>query len=255
MPGWPRRRSPGRLRMRVFDRFGSCRSPGSGGARCVDVRWEYAGGSRSGCRDRRPSASTYGFAAYTRHDVAGNRAQRRQRGRGADRPMRAPRPGRIPAPVRQHGAAAPRLPDPDPAPARPGRGCPAGGVRPGVEPRRAVPAGAGFSLGLAGLDRALSRDRPQAQRSAKARGDGVDLDQIATAVRRVRTGLGFGDHAARALDRCIGALQPRQRECIVLAYQGGLSHAEVAAEIAEPLGSVKSWIRRGLTALKRCLES
>ena len=54
---------------------------------------------------------------------------------------------------------------------------------------------------------------------------------------------------------CLAALQPRQRECIVLAYQGGLSQSEVAGELGEPLGSVKSWIRRGLTALKRCLES
>jgi RNA polymerase sigma-70 factor (ECF subfamily) len=65
----------------------------------------------------------------------------------------------------------------------------------------------------------------------------------------------LGQRARKALAGCLEALQPRQRECIVLAYQGGLSHAEVATEIGEPLGSVKSWIRRGLTALKRCLES
>ena len=65
----------------------------------------------------------------------------------------------------------------------------------------------------------------------------------------------LGRRATRALAGCLEALQPRQRQCIVLAYQGGLSHAEVAGEINEPLGSVKSWIRRGLTALKRCLES
>ena len=67
--------------------------------------------------------------------------------------------------------------------------------------------------------------------------------------------LGFGEQATRLLVHCLGALQPRQRDCIVLAYQGGLSHAEVATEIGEPLGSVKSWIRRGLAALKKCLES
>ena len=67
--------------------------------------------------------------------------------------------------------------------------------------------------------------------------------------------LALGLRASTALDRCLAALQPRQRECIALAYQGGLTHAEVAGAIGEPLGSVKSWIRRGLTALKRCLES
>ena len=67
--------------------------------------------------------------------------------------------------------------------------------------------------------------------------------------------MALGQRASAALSQCLGALQPRQRDCIVLAYQGGLTHAEVASEIGEPLGSVKSWIRRGLTALKRCLES
>lgn len=66
--------------------------------------------------------------------------------------------------------------------------------------------------------------------------------------------LGVGERTARMLGHCLGALQPRQRDCIVLAFQGGLSHAEVADRIGEPLGSVKSWIRRGLAALKRCLE-
>jgi RNA polymerase sigma-70 factor (ECF subfamily) len=65
----------------------------------------------------------------------------------------------------------------------------------------------------------------------------------------------LGQRATKALASCLGALQPRQRDCILLAYQGGLTHTEVAIEIGEPLGSVKSWIRRGLSALKRCLES
>lgn len=67
--------------------------------------------------------------------------------------------------------------------------------------------------------------------------------------------MSLGRRAAATLDRCVAALQPRQRDCILLSYQGGLSHAEVATQIGEPLGSVKSWIRRGLTALRRCLES
>jgi len=65
----------------------------------------------------------------------------------------------------------------------------------------------------------------------------------------------LGQRATKALATCLAALQPRQRDCIVLAYQGGLSQAEVAGQLGEPLGSVKSWIRRGLAALKRCLET
>ena len=85
---------------------------------------------------------------------------------------------------------------------------------------------------------------------------GADLDDVAAEDESVDAGaLGFGERTARMLTHCMGTLQPRQRECIVLAFQGGLTHAEVSTQIGEPLGSVKSWIRRGLTALKRCLES
>jgi RNA polymerase sigma-70 factor (ECF subfamily) len=59
---------------------------------------------------------------------------------------------------------------------------------------------------------------------------------------------------ARALQRCIGGLSREQRLSLALAYYQGLSHAEVAAHLKQPLGSVKSWVRRGLQALKACLE-
>lgn len=65
----------------------------------------------------------------------------------------------------------------------------------------------------------------------------------------------LGHRAASTLDRCLAALQPRQRDCILLSYQNGMTHTEVADCIGEPLGSVKSWIRRGLESLRRCLES
>lgn len=85
---------------------------------------------------------------------------------------------------------------------------------------------------------------------------GANLDDIPDdAEPQEAAAFDLGDRTARALARCLAALQPRQRECIVLAYQGGLSHSEVAVKVGEPLGSVKSWIRRGLMALKRCLES
>jgi RNA polymerase sigma-70 factor (ECF subfamily) len=59
---------------------------------------------------------------------------------------------------------------------------------------------------------------------------------------------------ARALQRCIGGLSREQQLSLALAYYQGLSHAEVAEHLKQPLGSVKSWVRRGLQALKACLE-
>jgi len=60
---------------------------------------------------------------------------------------------------------------------------------------------------------------------------------------------------AGALKRCLALLDDRSRRCVVLAFVEGFSHAEIAERLAAPLGSVKSWVRRGLLALRSCLES
>jgi RNA polymerase sigma-70 factor, ECF subfamily len=59
----------------------------------------------------------------------------------------------------------------------------------------------------------------------------------------------------RLLKRCLDQLGERQREMIALAYYKGLTHDELARQSDTPLGSVKTWIRRGLEALRRCLEA
>jgi RNA polymerase sigma-70 factor (ECF subfamily) len=53
---------------------------------------------------------------------------------------------------------------------------------------------------------------------------------------------------------CLGDIRGPQRQCLALAYYHGLSHSEVAAQLAAPIGSVKVWIRRALDRLKRCLD-
>lgn len=59
---------------------------------------------------------------------------------------------------------------------------------------------------------------------------------------------------ARALSHCMQDLSPAQRQSVALAFYDGLSHAEVAAKMGQPLGTVKSWVRRALLSLKSCLE-
>jgi RNA polymerase sigma-70 factor (ECF subfamily) len=68
--------------------------------------------------------------------------------------------------------------------------------------------------------------------------------------------LGLLEQAADALSirGCLAEIQGPQRQCLALAYYHGLSHSEVAARLAAPIGSVKVWIRRGLERLKRCLD-
>lgn len=56
-----------------------------------------------------------------------------------------------------------------------------------------------------------------------------------------------------ALRRCLERLEPLRRNAIVLAYARGLSHGELAGRLGIPLGTAKSWIRRGLLSLRQCL--
>lgn len=59
---------------------------------------------------------------------------------------------------------------------------------------------------------------------------------------------------AQALARCLKGLEGKQRQAIALAFFDGLSHSELARHLREPLGTVKTWVRRGLARLKDCLE-
>jgi RNA polymerase sigma factor (sigma-70 family) len=59
---------------------------------------------------------------------------------------------------------------------------------------------------------------------------------------------------ARQLSACMEGLTPQQRQSVALAFFDGLSHAEVAEHLCQPLGTVKSWVRRALMTLKTCLE-
>ena len=61
--------------------------------------------------------------------------------------------------------------------------------------------------------------------------------------------------ASAALQRCLELLVAPQRQCLLLAYQRGLTQDQIALSIGQPLGTVKSWVRRGLQSLKACLES
>ena len=58
---------------------------------------------------------------------------------------------------------------------------------------------------------------------------------------------------AWALHECLRKLEARQREVVSLAYLRGLSHSELAQQLKLPLGTVKTWIRRGLDQLRTCM--
>lgn len=59
--------------------------------------------------------------------------------------------------------------------------------------------------------------------------------------------------ASSRLRACLAALDPLKRRCVLMAYVLGFTHGEIAGRLAAPLGTVKTWVRRGLAALRECM--
>lgn len=53
---------------------------------------------------------------------------------------------------------------------------------------------------------------------------------------------------------CMGVLEDHQRQFIRSAFFEGFTYAELADRASVPLGTMKSWVRRGLERLRRCLD-
>ena len=60
---------------------------------------------------------------------------------------------------------------------------------------------------------------------------------------------------ARAVRSCVETLDAGPKQAIALAFYQGLSHSELARHLRQPLGTVKSWVRRGLERLRGCLDA
>lgn len=65
----------------------------------------------------------------------------------------------------------------------------------------------------------------------------------------------FQQRSRVQLDNCMDTLDKPQADAITLAYFRGFTHSELCLHMESPLGSVKSWIRRGLQRLRSCMES
>jgi RNA polymerase sigma-70 factor (ECF subfamily) len=60
--------------------------------------------------------------------------------------------------------------------------------------------------------------------------------------------------AQASLTICLEHLQTERKLCILHAYVDGYTQQEIAKLLDKPLGTVKSWIKRSLSALKECLQ-
>lgn len=56
------------------------------------------------------------------------------------------------------------------------------------------------------------------------------------------------------LEECMRQIDAKHRQAIALAFWQGLSHSELAQHMRQPVGTIKAWIRRGLTVIRKCFE-
>nr|WP_099558774.1 sigma-70 family RNA polymerase sigma factor [Hartmannibacter diazotrophicus] len=75
--------------------------------------------------------------------------------------------------------------------------------------------------------------------------DGGQLEELLASWHRL-------DRDSR-LRECLAQLDEIRRRSILMAYVCGYTHGEIAGRLKLPLGTAKSWIRRGLSALRECM--
>ena len=109
-------------------------------------------------------------------------------------------------------------------------------------------------LGLIARSRALDFLRRRASERADA---AVELDDMLADTLAGESADPLDTQVASehawALHECLRKLEPKQREVVSLAYFRDLSHGELAQQLKLPLGTVKTWVRRGLEQLRACM--
>ena len=82
----------------------------------------------------------------------------------------------------------------------------------------------------------------------------VEVEDLENLADQQQEESGPTDIDATELERCLERLEPKRRECIINAFVEGYTHEQIAKKLDTPLGTVKSWVRRGLLSLKECLS-
>jgi RNA polymerase sigma-70 factor (ECF subfamily) len=84
--------------------------------------------------------------------------------------------------------------------------------------------------------------------------DDEESEQIASSEVGLLDAAMAGEQAG-ALNNCLSKIEAKQRDVIVWAYFRDMSHSELASQFDLPIGTIKTWIRRGLAQLKSCMAS
>jgi RNA polymerase sigma-70 factor (ECF subfamily) len=97
-------------------------------------------------------------------------------------------------------------------------------------------------------NRSIDVLRARRRRPVQPLAEGVDLPDTQDVPAQAASNV---DAAAARV--ALNSLPPEQKEVIELAYFGGLSHTEIATQVAAPIGTVKGRIRLGLDRLRVAL--
>lgn len=103
---------------------------------------------------------------------------------------------------------------------------------------------------LATVTRHTALDQMRKQPRMQVAFDEAIVDEIDGQLGQLTETMG----EAGDLRRCLSALREDYRKAVVLAYVNGLTHEELAEQFGKPMGTVKSWVRRGLEQLKACMD-
>ena len=115
------------------------------------------------------------------------------------------------------------------------------------------PARGGAAAWLAAIARNRAIDRVRARRPLEG-AIPVDSIELADDGPSALTALQLTEEEAR-LYACLDGLEGPARGAIRTAFLEGVTYETLAGRLDAPLGTVKSWVRRGLMKLKSCLEA
>lgn len=104
---------------------------------------------------------------------------------------------------------------------------------------------------LATVTRHTALDRLRKQPRKVVAFDETIVDEIDAQLGTLTSSMG----EASDLRRCLANLREDYRKVVILAYINGLTHEELAGQLGKPVGTVKSWVRRGLEKLKGCMDA
>lgn len=115
------------------------------------------------------------------------------------------------------------------------------------------PSKASATAWLAMIARNKAIDRLRALPSQQRRASVALADEIEDPTASPAQAVQIAAERAQ-MEQCLQRLEPKRRSLIRAAFFDGLTYEELAARIEAPLGSIKSWIRRGLLQLRECLD-